>query len=151
MGNMKKGLTLIELVVSIAILVIVLAGGLIALDPARQFAQARNSQRGFHINAIINAIRENVANTRTGIFTCASGDIPTSSKRMAVGAGNYDIAPCLVPDYMQILPFDPATTSARYTSATDYDSGYYVAKNASGTITVSAPAAELGKVISVTR
>lgn len=143
---------MMELLISIAILAIILGVWVVKLNPVGQFASSRNSERSLHLNAILNAIRQNVADTRTGIFTCANGDIPTTTKRMAVGAGNYDIAPCLVPNYMNNLPFDPATSSARYTSVTDYDTGYTVVKNASTTeITVAAPAAELGKTIKVTR
>jgi hypothetical protein len=104
------------------------------------------------VNTILNGIRENIADNRTGLFTCSSGDIPSSSKRMATGAGNYDIAGCLIPTYLPILPFDPATSSAHYTSPSDYDTGYYVIKATStGVITITAPAAELKQTISVSR
>lgn len=145
-------MTLIEILTAMAILVIVAAIGLISLNIPGQFARARNNQRSNHLNAILVGVRQNIADNRTGIFTCASGDIPTSTKRMAVGAGNYDIAPCLVPIYLQNLPFDPSTTSARYNSVTDYDTGYFISKTSStGEITISAPAAELGKSIFIKR
>ena len=71
---------------------------------------------------------------------------------MAPGVGNYDIAPCLVPTYLLALPFDPATSGAHYVSNSDYDTGYFIVQNSStGQITLSAPAAELKKTISVTR
>jgi prepilin-type N-terminal cleavage/methylation domain-containing protein len=148
----RAGMTLIEILTAMAILVIVAAIGLISLNIPGQFARARNNQRSNHLNAILVGVRQNIADNRTGIFTCASGDIPTSTKRMAIGAGNYDIAPCLVPIYLQNLPFDPATTSARYNSVTDYDTGYYILKASStGEITISALAAELGQSIFIKR
>lgn len=149
---MRSGFTIIEFIVGAAILVILTAAAIIGLNPVGQIAGARNSQRIAHVNTLINAIRANIADNRTGTFTCAAGDIPTSSKKMAVGAGNYDIAPCLIPAYIFALPFDPVAPGAHYASNADYDTGYYVLKNAStGQITVSAPSAELGKTISVVR
>ena len=146
-----KGFTLIELMVTISLIAIVSIGTLVALNPADRLAAARNSQRQAHLNTILNAIRQNAADNR-GTFNCAAGDIPTSTKKMAVGAGDFDIYSCIVPNYIYSLPFDPATSTAHFTSATDYDTGYTVIKASStGIITLSAPAAELKKTISITR
>ena len=149
---MRKGFTLIELLLTLTIIVASTVAFIIFLNPTGQLAQSRNSQRQLHLNALLNAIRQNIADNR-GTFSCINGDIPsTSTKKMGIGAGNYDIATCLSPTYLFGLPFDPATTSARYISNTDYDTGYLIIKNtSSGLITLSAPAAELNQNISVTR
>ena len=148
----KNGFTLIELIITVTIIAATTVAFLVYLNPTGQLAQSRNSQRSLHLNAILNAVRQNIADNR-GAFSCAVGDIPsTSTKKMAVGAGNYNIADCLSPVYLYGLPFDPATSTAHYTSNADYDTGYAIVKNASsGIITLSAPAAELGQNISVTR
>ena len=147
----RSGITLLEIIISMAILVILLVITITAMNPGGQVAMARNSQRKFHITSILNAIRANLADTRTGIFICANGDLPTSTKRMASGAGNYDIASCLIPNYLNILPYDPSASSSYWTDFSNYNTGYNLVKNAStGAITVSAPYAELGKVISIT-
>mgnify|MGYP001616150093 CR=1 FL=1 len=151
----REGVTILELMISIAVLAILMAISIRALNPSGQFAASRNSQRNLHVLAILNSIRSNIADTRTGIFTCAAGDIPTTTKKMASGSGNYNIASCLIPNYMNVLPIDPSASSSYFNSVTDYNSGYNVVRNVSGTvsvsITVSAPNAELGKTISVTR
>jgi len=148
----KRGVTILELMISIAVLAILLAISIRALNPSGQFAASRNSQRSLHTLSILNAIRSNIADTRTGIFTCVAGDISTATKRMASGAGNFDIAPCLIPNYMNVIPFDPSASSSYFTSLTDYNTGYNVFKSSStGAITVSAPFAELGKTIQSTR
>ena len=148
---MKYGFTLIELLLTITIMVAAILATVTYLNPSGQLAQSRNSQRLLHLNAVLNAIRQNIADNR-GTFDCINGDIPTSTKRMAVGFGNYDIASCLSPNYLFGLPFDPATSTARFVSNLDYDTGYLIFKNiATGQITLSAPAAELGQNISVTR
>ncbi|TSC82222.1 MAG: Uncharacterized protein G01um101420_526 [Parcubacteria group bacterium Gr01-1014_20] len=150
---MKKGMTLMEIVIVIALLAILLAVAVIGLNPVGELARARNSQRNYHINAIVTAVRQNIADSTLGTFTCASGEVPTSTKRMAVGSSTYyNIAPCLVSTYLNNLPFDPAATGAHWTSASDYNTGYNILRNAStGEITVSAPFAELGKTVSVTQ
>ncbi|MFH1246358.1 MAG: prepilin-type N-terminal cleavage/methylation domain-containing protein [Candidatus Liptonbacteria bacterium] len=152
---MHKGFTIIEFVVTAALIAIVAGISLIALNPVGQLASARNSERSAHVNALVMAIRANLADSRTGIFSCAAGDLPTSTaKRMASGgaSGTYNIAPCLVPIYTTALPYDPLAPGAHYASNDDYDTGYMVMKNAStGQVTVSAPYAESGKVISIIR
>ncbi len=148
----KRGFTLVEIIIASALMVILAGVGIVAINPHRQIASARNNQRVFHLQAIMNSIRQNIADQSGQSFSCGAGAIPTSTKKMAVGAGNYNIAPCLVPIYILTLPFDPATSTARYTSNTDYDTGYRIIQATSTPqITLSAPAAELGKTITLTR
>lgn len=144
----KNGFTLIELLVVIGIIAILASVVLVAVNPARQFAQARNSQRISNTATILNAIGENMADN-AGIFVCGTNNpLPASSTDMK--SGGYDIRNCIVPNYVPEIPVDP--TTGKFTSTTNYDTGYYVSQDpVTNRITVNAPAAELGQTISVTR
>lgn len=146
------GLTLIELLITCAIAVVVLAIVAIAMNPAQQFMRARNEQRTAHINVLAGAVRQNLADNRN-TFSCAAGPIPATTTRMAIGTSSYNIASCLTPVYLPVLPHDASLPGAHFTSITDYDTGYTISRNASsGRVTVSAPGTEGGvPIISVTR
>ena len=100
----------------------------------------------------MNAISSNAAENN-GIFTCASaGSVPATATNMGSGVGNYDIAPCLVTEYLSSMPVDPSDATASWTSESSYSTGYSISQDATtNAITVSAPTAELSETISITR
>ncbi len=141
----QKGFTLIEILVVIGIIAILAAVVLVAINPARQFAQARNSQRTSNVNSILNAIGQNIADNK-GIFTCtAPGAVIDDTIRYiaytaAAATGLTDLRPCLVTTYLPEIPYDPSLPGAHFISPTDYNTGYTVTKDAvSQRIKVCAP------------
>lgn len=161
----QQGFTLIELLVVIGILAILLAITLIAINPARQFAQANNTKRSSDVNAVLNAINQYMADN--------SGNLPANMPASTDGAvaiksgavGNLgDICASLVTKYLAALPADPTSGNGAPLAcgtggaqAGNYNSGYTVAVSASNNrITVAAPSTDTtltqgGAIISVTR
>ncbi|MES2225985.1 MAG: type II secretion system protein [Patescibacteria group bacterium] len=140
----ERGFTLIEILVVIGMIAVLASVVLIAINPLRQFAQARNSQRISNVNAILNAVGNRLAEHQ-GIFTEASSTCPAiPSSDIDIAKNQYDLRRCLVPTYISELPFDPDggsnTCINDACSDGDYDTRYTVREDSSsGRITVCAP------------
>ena len=156
MPKSRKGFTLIELLVVIGIIAILAGVVIIAINPARQFAQARNTQRNSNVRAILDAIGQRMADNQ-GVFerNCPGfAGIPTSTPTIIGSSTMIGFAACVVPDYIPALPFDPSDLTATWVDTTDYNTGYRVQKDATtGRVTVSINPVyqELGVAISITR
>jgi len=153
MSKKNSGFTLIELLVVIGILGILLAIVLIAINPARQFAQANNTARRSDVNSLLNSIHQFAADNK--------GKLPTNMPAKGAAAVNIsstaaNICSDISPTYIAQLPTDPTlNTSAVGDCAAAYNTGYQVSVDNSGRVTVSASGAEAvggtTPVISVTR
>ncbi|MFA6024590.1 MAG: type II secretion system protein [Candidatus Gracilibacteria bacterium] len=143
----KKAFTLIEVLLVIVIIAILAGIVIIAVNPGRQISQANNSQRSSDVLAILDAVHQYGIENR-GTLPAA---ITATATVVGSGATEIDICTDLVPTYLTAIPFDPSTTGAGYTDCTTYSSGYTIAVDADGRVTVAAPDAELAETISVTR
>jgi len=112
MRKNKAGFTLIEILVVIGIIAILATIVIIAINPARQFAQARDTQRRNDVTAILNAIGQNMADN-DGLFDfagCPATAFPASSTE--IGTGALDLEDCIVPTYISSMPIDPEGDAA---------------------------------------
>lgn len=146
---MKKGFTLIELLIVIALVAILASSVILGLNPARQFSQARNSQRWTHVGGYLNTIHQNRVDNN-GVWTCAAGNLPSSATLMS-STGGYNICSCIVPIYTSSLAVDPSAIGAHFTDCADYATGYTIMQAADGRVTVAAPSAEVDETIGVTQ
>lgn len=153
-NNIKKttGFTLVEVLLVIAILAILAAVTIIAINPARQLAGARDAERLSDVYLILSTLHQYAAHNdgtfpeeitlerheicRTGAITCDG----LSDLSVLTDGQVYTIS----------LPMDPrCQLNSGYCS--EYGTGYFIKKTESGRVTVFAPGAELSEEIVITR
>ncbi len=108
---------MVKVLVVIGIIGILAALVIVAVNPSRQFAQARNTQRESNVATILNAIGQNIADNK-GIFTCSSHSLPASpdgtwgngEEKIGTDDANLD---CLLNTYItaEQIPYDPEVTT----------------------------------------
>lgn len=140
----KKGFTLIEILVVVALIAILAAVTIVAINPAKNFGDTRNAQRSSDVATLLDAVTQYLAtqgNTLSGL-----GSVPTCPTTTNIGTntGLINLTSQLVPTYIVAIPIDPSVGTAG-------DTGYSVCTTASNRIQITAPNAENGKTISVQR
>lgn len=129
----QLGFTLIEVIVVIALLAILATIVLVAINPAQNSKDARNTKRRNDVLQILNAVNQYyVANGSfpTGMPTLAQS--PADVKSGATPAG--DICAGIVSTYIAALPFD---TGGSFTSCSSYDTKYQISLLAGNRVKVT--------------
>lgn len=120
----QKGFTLIELLVVIGIIGILAAVVLVAVNPGRQFASARDTQRRADLYSLTNAIYQ--------YATEHNGNLPT-----CITVAPQDVANCnalstdIVPTYIAQIPHDP---SPQFSNG---NTGYFIFLDPNGRLVAS--------------
>ena len=149
---MRRGFTLIELIVVIAILAIVIAAVFVAIDPARRLNSARNSTRWTDTRAILEAVKKYQADNEgdlpettvaidsdgTTVQMIGEGGVDCSSLNSLCTGVTFANTSCFVSgldndleQYLSEIPADPKEGS----SAITY---YYINENNNGIVIVGA-------------
>lgn len=137
----KKGFTLIEILLVIGIIAVLATVVIVALDPAKRFADARNARRLSDIQSILAAVQQYIIDNKGTLPT----GIETTEKQIGVAGGgcsissdycNVDTSVCVdlsseLAKYLKSVPYDPGAGSSETTH-------YSIQANDNNLITVTA-------------
>lgn len=145
--NWKKGLTWPKVLLGMVVIAVLAAAIIVAINPRKQFAKMRNSQRRGDVSLILNAVYQYTVDNEGRLPAELDAQPQEICKEKASCQGLADLGKIVLKKknsaYLSSMPTDPNGGSENGT-------GYEV-KNTNGRITVSAPHAEQGAMISATR
>ena len=141
------GFTLIELLVVVAILGILTTVLVVSVNPQRQLARARDTQRQSNLVGIMSSILQ-YSSEHSGDLPDTDGNpatsnFPTSATCIGTDAGCFDLAGAgevgeeIVPVYMVEMPKDPRIVGTS-TAGTDGNTGYTIYVDANNRLHASA-------------
>ena len=148
--ELRRGFTLIELLLVIGIIAILASIVIVAINPTKQLGDARNAQRRSDVNTILNAVYQYAidhnGNLPSGLPTLTAKQVCKITVDPATCIADARISlRMLSGTYIVSVPVDPQVPS------TGTGTNYTIVQDTNSRITVSAPGAEQGAAISVTR
>jgi prepilin-type N-terminal cleavage/methylation domain-containing protein len=160
-GEMRKGFTLMELLLVVTIISLLAVAVFVALNPAQRLIDTKNARRTTDVDTILSAIHQSIIDDRgtypTGLSAgMAERQIGTAGTGCAIATGGCNVtnAACLnllgggandLSPYLSNVPIDPNLSSSSTRT------GYSVVVNTNGIVTIRACEAEGGVTISASR
>jgi prepilin-type N-terminal cleavage/methylation domain-containing protein len=159
--NKSSGFTLLEILLVIGIIAILAGIVIVAINPSKQLATVRNTERKSDLKQIYNAITQyyidnsaypSTISTTTLNEVCNTGSVASTTTALnGASCGTLANLSVLVPTYLTAIPTDPTGTSSllsfiptAYAATTATGTGYKVGVNTAKQVLISAPLAELG-------
>lgn len=143
----QKGFTLIEILLVVAAIAILAGIVIVAINPAKQLGDTRNTQRRSDVNAILSASSQ-YALDNNGVLPAGITTTPTevcAFTGVANCTGRVDLGVLTVNSkYITAIPRDPQAANASGTE-------YWISRDVNGRLTVTASSSEQGAVITLTR
>lgn len=140
----QKGFTLIEILLVVAAIAILAGIVILAINPGKQLGDTRNAQRAADVNTILNAVYQYSLDNNGSL----PSSITTSQVEVCATStctGLVDLTDLTASEeYLTAIPTDP-------TGASGNGAGYEIQQTSNGRVTVTAPDAEEGETIEVTR
>lgn len=155
-----KGFTLIEVLIVIAIVAVLAAIVIVAVNPAKQFAQARNTERRAEVKAILDAVWQYAVDNNGNLPTTLEdlkANSPNTYKEVCMNDGTagsnctdlVDLSVLVTGNYITEMPTDPSCPASGCGTASG--TGYWVKVADTGRVSVFASSSELNERIEVTR
>ena len=145
----RKGFTLLEILLVVAAIAILAGIVILAINPGKQLADTRNSQRSVDVNTILNGVYQYAIDNKGVLpasITITQTEICATGAAVCTGLIDLSVVTALE-KYLVAIPKDPQCPTVCNANGV----GYEILKTANGRITVVAPDAEQGASITVTR
>lgn len=146
MKNVDKfGFSAVKIILLVTAIFLLTGITVLAINPGDKLGDKNNTQRKIDINTIANAIYQYTNNNASNLPKTILATTTEICKTGARCAGLINLSVLTANEkYLPFIPVDPNGGTANGTN-------YFISKSASGTIVISAPRAEKGETISVTR
>lgn len=137
----RRGFTLIEILLVIGLIAVLATVVIVALDPAKRFADARDARRLSDIQSVLSAVQQYIVDNKGAL----PGALDSTERQIGISGGDCDIsaggcrvteASCLdlsgpLSRYLKALPYDPQLGSTETTH-------YSIVADANNIVTVTA-------------
>ncbi|MDH5442407.1 MAG: type II secretion system GspH family protein [Candidatus Nomurabacteria bacterium] len=153
MQKKHLGFTLIEVLLVVALIAILAGIVIVAINPGKQISDTNNTQRSADVATILNGVYQYAIDNKGSLPSSISATETEICRSGGACTGLIDLGVLVVNEtYLVEIPIDPlCDTTAGANCSVDDGAGYTIVKTSNNRVKISAPDAENGITISVTR